>query len=76
MTKGETIKAIKALGLTAKCVDGEFRIAYGLDLYKRMGYDHNHAIERNEAQACYTDCAEDALATARLMNEKQHTMAF
>lgn len=55
MNIGETRKAIRALGLTATYRDGEWRV--------------NFANGR-EATAYYTTDNADALATARLMAQK------
>ncbi len=56
MTQNQTLAAIRALGLSARVEDGEFRIAHrGLD------------ADRTEATACYTDDREDAIGTAKAM---------
>jgi hypothetical protein len=52
MTQTATIKAIRALGLTCRVEDGEFRVNYRHD---------------REATAHYTTDCDDALGTARAM---------
>ncbi len=51
-----TLKAIRALGLHATITEGEFRVTF-----------KNVSEFRAEAVAYYTDSAEDALGTARIM---------
>jgi len=55
MTQRTTLAQIRALGLTARCTDGEFRICV-------RGYP--------EAAAYYTHDADDALSTARDMHAR------
>ncbi len=75
------MSAIRALGLSVRCVDGEWRITYRLE-DARLGVavvgpiSRARAIERAEAVAYYTSDRseggrEDAIATARMMAERQ-----
>lgn len=52
-TQTATLAAIRALGMTARCTDGEYRVAF--------------RGRASEASAYYTDDAGDALSTARAM---------
>jgi hypothetical protein len=56
MTQAKTIAAIKALGLHARCLDGEYRVA--------LKDDKGYSIE---ASAYYTDDEDDAVGTANAM---------
>lgn len=59
MTQTETIKAIRAMGLTCTVRDREYRITFpGL------------SRDRAEAIAYYTDDRQDAVITARVMIER------
>jgi hypothetical protein len=60
MNSSETMKAIKALGLTVARTDGEWRINYT----KLPGMTHDR-----EATAYYTEDNDDALGTAKAMAE-------
>ncbi len=70
MNRTTTIAAIKALpGMTARCVDGEYRVTYTRDeMMRREPMVSVQEINtRIEAVACYTNDASDALNTARAM---------
>lgn len=56
MTQAQTLSAIRALGLTARAVDGEYRATF-----------KGVSPERAEALAHYTDCRDDAWDTAQVM---------
>ena len=70
------MSAIRALGLSVRCVDGEWRITYRLD-DARLGVavvgpiSRARAIERAEAVSYYTNDRQDAIDTARMMAERQ-----
>lgn len=53
MSKSEAVRRIRQMGLVARLRDGEIRIAL--------------PIRNNEASACYTDDADDAIGTAMSM---------
>lgn len=63
MTKQETLSTIKAMGLSARCVDGEYRVTFPLD----AGLPRTEAIEQAEAMAYYTNDGQDAIDTAAAM---------
>lgn len=72
MTKTATIAAIKALPgrcMTARCVDGEYRVSFSIPAIQ-MANDcsYSEARQRNEDIAYYTDCPLDALESAKAMN--------
>lgn len=56
MTQNQTLAAIRALGLTARVTDGEYRVTH-----------RGVTPERAEAVAYYTTDRVDALGTARAM---------
>lgn len=56
MTRADYLVTIRNMGLSAKRVEGEYRINY---------------IDGKEATAYYTDNAEDAIGTATLMKGNQ-----
>lgn len=68
-----TLAAIKVLpGMTAVCVDGEWRVTINLYRLSERYPDKNTAWceEKQESMAYYTDDAEDALSTAMDMSER------
>lgn len=67
MTIQECKDKIRALGLTVRVTDGEWRVAFPIPAYQAMGLDHKTAMVRNEAEAAYSDDGEDALGMARAM---------
>lgn len=52
MTQKDVISKIRAMGLSVRCIDGEYRVNYPGGA---------------ESTAYYTDDASDAVATARVM---------
>jgi hypothetical protein len=74
MTKAQTIAAIKALPgrcMTARCTDGEWRVSFSIPAIQ-MANDLSYVMAkaRNEAVAYYTNDAEDAVASAKAMNDQ------
>lgn len=67
LRKSELFVRVRALKLTIRHTDGEYRIAHGLHAYEKLGYDYAQRVERNEAQAYYTDDTDDAYGTAIIM---------
>lgn len=67
MTKAQVKTAIQSLGLSARCIDGEWRVAIRLEHFLAKGATYTEARERNEASAYYTTDAEDAMGTAEAM---------
>lgn len=58
---------IRKIGLSVVVRDGEFRVSYPLAFYTGQGMTRAEAAERAEATAHYTDCRNDAVATAACM---------
>lgn len=69
MTNYDTVQAIKALGLIARYSIGEFRVSFPVAHYMAKGDTLTTARLKAESTAYYTDCADDALGTARAMLE-------
>lgn len=69
-TVAATVAAIKALpGMTARRTDGEWRVTYtAAAITEREGVTGKARDERAESLACYTNDADDALATAAAMS--------
>jgi len=68
MTVAQTLLAIKAIpGMTARYRDGEYRV---YPTYADSTYTKPEREFHQEAQAYYTDDAEDALVTAHKMAEE------
>lgn len=65
MNKTDTLAAIKALGLSARCTDGEYRVTARLEAVRPYCPSQGVALLVLEAWAYYTDCGEDALAAAK-----------
>lgn len=68
MTRKETLATIKALGLTARYADGEYRISispYVLADAFKIG--HREAMERNESLAIFATDSEEAIANAQAL---------
>lgn len=74
MNKAQVIAAIKALPgrcMTARCVDGEWRVSFSIPAIQMVNdCPYSEAKFRNENIAYYTNDAEDALNTAKYMNEQ------
>lgn len=71
MNKAQTRAAILALPyMVARCTDGEWRVTINVyDVSARYeGKGIDWCDRKQEALACYTDDAEDALGTARAMS--------
>jgi hypothetical protein len=72
MSKAQTIAAIKAVNpnFTVKLTDGEWRVSFNVQYIMLLNQCDNSAAKlRNETVAYYTDCAEDAVATAQVMQD-------
>lgn len=68
MTRTAALAAIRALGLSARCVDGEFRVTFKTGEARLLGTTPEDA-------AYYTTDAEDAVTTARVMAAEVSTRA-
>jgi len=64
LTQKQLFAAVRALGLSIRCADGEYRIAH------KLGHYRDALLARQESDAYYTNDRDDALATARAMAQR------
>lgn len=68
-----TIRRQLPPGMTAKKVDGEFRVTFTVAEARNLGWkgSYNELLLMTEEAAYYTDCEHDLVATARDMHRTQ-----